>query len=106
MRQITLVAATAILLGSPFAAQAATGFACTFQGGEPGQPDTEGNVGPFQTNGTEYKAEATTIRDAAREARLSCAGAESLGAQGCFFAGCADLAAADGAAGGTQPAKN
>lgn len=95
MQKFRFIAATAILLGSPFAAQATTGFACSFNGGMPGQPDAEGNVGPFQANGTEYKAEGETIRAAAREARLSCTAGEELGAQGCMFTGCADMAAAD-----------
>lgn len=103
MRHITLVAATAILLGSGFAARASTTYSCAFNGGIPGQPDAEGNTGPFQPNGVEYKAEGETIRAAAREARLSCTAAEELGAQGCLFLGCTDLAAA---ATGTQPAKN
>lgn len=104
MRHISLVAATAILLGSSFAAQA-TPFTCAFNGGTPGQPDSEGNVGPFQANGAEYSSEGETIRAAAKEARLACTAGEELGAQGCMFLGCTDVAAA---ATGTdpQPAKN
>lgn len=103
MRHHTLVAALAILLGSSFAAQAATGFSCSFNGGKPGEPNSEGNVGPFQPNGNEYKAEGETIRAASREARLACTGGEALGAQGCQFVGCVDLSAP---AGDTKPAKN
>ncbi|OWU86504.1 hypothetical protein ATO6_06800 [Oceanicola sp. 22II-s10i] len=94
MRHTTLVATLAILLGST-SVQAATGHACTFQGGKPGEANAEGNVGPFQTNGNEYKAEGETIRAAAKDARLACTAGEPLGAQGCLFNGCVDLAAAD-----------
>ncbi|MGR3323746.1 MAG: hypothetical protein ACU0DK_17655 [Pseudooceanicola sp.] len=94
MRHITLIAAAAILLGGTLAAQANTGFACSFLGGVPGQPDAEGNTGPFQPNGVEYRAEAQTLRDASRAARTSCTATEGLGAQGCILNGCTDLASA------------
>lgn len=104
MRHISRVAATAILLLGATTA-GATPFNCTFNGGTPGQPDSDGNVGPFQSNGAEYAAEGETIRTAAREARLACTAGEELGAQGCMFLGCTDLAEAAQAA-EPQPAKD
>lgn len=94
MRHSILIAATAILLGGPVAAQATTGFACSFMGGVPGQPDAEGNTGPFSPNGIEYKAEGQSIRDASKTARASCTEGEELGAQGCVLNGCTDLTTA------------
>ena len=97
MRHMSRVAATAILLLGATTAGASP-FTCTFTGGIPGQPDSEGNVGPFQSNGAEYATEGETIRTAAREARLACTAGEALGAQGCMFLGCIDMAEAEKAA--------
>jgi len=82
-------------------ATATTGFTCSFNGGKPGEPTADGNNGPWQENGQNYAATAASIRDAAKEARLACTAAEQLGAQGCLFTGCVDMAATE-----TKPVTN
>lgn len=94
-KRILAVAATAILsLGLSNAAMAAN-MVCTFNGGQPGPVNADGDTGPFQVNDKVYIAADATAALASKAARLACTSGEALGKEGCFFAGCVE---ADGAA--------
>jgi|32_taG_2_1085360.scaffolds.fasta_scaffold31883_2 hypothetical protein len=88
MRHALLLAIALTAFAAP--ARPDPAFSCTFTGGRPGLPDSDGDPGSVQPNGVLYRAEAATLRDAARAARLACAAGEPAGDQGCVLLGCSE----------------